>query len=40
MYLIQVTLTYGLRHELTDAIVQTALKYQIRAPTIGGLVFD
>ena len=34
MYFIQVMLTCRLRHELPDAIVQSAVNYQIRA--IGG----
>ena len=34
MYLIQVMLIERLLHELADALVQTALGYQIRASTI------
>jgi hypothetical protein len=34
MHLIQVMLTAWLRHELPDAVVQTALSYLIRASTV------
>lgn len=35
VYLIQVMLTYRLRKELPDAIVQSAFNYSIRAGTVG-----
>jgi hypothetical protein len=35
MYLIQVMLTYRLRKELPDAIVQSAFNYSIRAGAVG-----
>jgi len=35
MHFIQVMLTYRLRQELSDAIVQSAVNYSIRASAVG-----
>jgi hypothetical protein len=35
MYLIQMTLICGLGHELSDAVVQRAIEYQVWTGTIG-----
>ena len=43
MYLVEVTLVQGLCHELSDAIVQRAIDYQIGTAAISGagtLIFD
>jgi hypothetical protein len=43
VYFVEVTLVQGLCHELSDAIVQRAIDYQIGTATISGartLIFD